>query len=57
MKIINKDNIFLLIGILLIIISIILNEIIEINEFITIGLKFCALIFFNIYLVKFYKNK
>ena len=53
----NKNSILLLIGLLIIIIVNILDKVIELNEFILIGLGLIALICFIIYLIKFYKSK
>lgn len=49
----NKNRILLLIGVLIIIIVNILDKVIELNEFIGIGLDLIALICF----IKFYKRK
>lgn len=53
----NKNSILLLIGLLIIIIVNILDKVIELNEFILIGLGLIALICFIIYLIKIYKSK
>ena len=53
----NKNSTLLLIGLLIIIIVNILDKVIELNEFIAIGLDLIALICFIIYLIKFYKSK
>ncbi len=53
----NKNRIWLLIGLLIIILVNILDKVIELNEFISIGLDLIALICFIVYFIKFYKSK
>ncbi|GEM_PF-4007218 len=53
----NKNSTLLLVGLIIITIVNILDRVIELNEFIAIGLYLIALICFIIYLIKFYKSK
>lgn len=53
----NKNNTLISIALLMIITENILDKVIELNEFISIGLDLIALICSITYLIKFHKNK
>lgn len=53
----NKGSILVLIGLVIVTTVNILDKLIELNEFVAVGLDLITLVCFIVYLVKFFRNK
>ena len=53
----NKGSILVLIGLVIVTTVNILDKLIELNEFVAVGLYLIALVCFIVYLVGFFRNK
>ena len=53
----NKGSVLVLIGLVIVTTMNILDKLIELNEFVAVGLDLIALIWFIVYLVGFFRNK
>ena len=53
----NKGSVLVLIGLVIVTTMNILDKLIELNEFVAVGLYLIALVCFIVYLVKFFRNK
>ena len=53
----NKGSILVLIGLVIVTTVNILDKLIELNEFVAVGLDLIALVCFTVYLVGFFRNK
>ena len=53
----NKGSVLVLIGLVIVTTVNILDKLIELNEFVVVGLDLIALVCFIVYLVGFFRNK